>query len=1234
MGTDSSIGSNMKNLVGYDALAGAHQMMETLENLGIDFNVRWFGSKTGLHKRFKNQPNPQGEDATNSYASRKHKDDLVQRMYESIGSKGGNNEGPALKAVIKDIQQYGSDEHYVIVFTDGMGQIDEIKKILQGVRDNGSRVGRSKTQFVGVGLGNQTKIVPEVYGEEHSIFLKDDELDLLPVRIKKLMQKLISGIYLGETQEKKAKKSSRIGSNHGLISQGDESLAIFKYRLSQGKYDNSRREDLEERFAEHLNGQKVYVIPQIVKSSKDFLLGYRDIKNGRIYVSQEVVDALKDNPDALAEYLFHEAHCEGENHYEVIAKQQERFFEANYEGRGYEYDKGKGYWVDPANGKIAKGVLKDVLSGQIDAQVRSEAFLYESMDEAIAVYQQEHGEPDPELMSMIEKNLPNYLWWVKKFGLNDLMELSKAAGKNADSLLQFGLPAVKGAFGQDFERYWPEIVELGKAARENSFLLFNDGLPAVRDLIKDAGLLLKVGNELVELGKLAGENAHHLYLCVFVAQTNFLSLYGENSRRALKDLRNLIDNEDAAAALVELFKETDLVELGKGRVIRRLSKIASADENVDKAEELRDLLKTLKDFDVVDEFDDDPYAVMPAVQKAPDSATAVMSGNFSMSEGFVVDGTEGLTNSQVGDQLSEKLDVLGISAVTETQVSGDILSFIVGEASNIKESDKEVFVLASILRDYFKSQSYKELSEETRSLFESTRLVALGGQAFVARREGKGSSYAHFGMAGDSMLPSLYMGRDLIEYLAENRVADLSTLIKIEMNRRAYRIAYDQDNRSSIQVVKDAGITPQELQSLKEAIAEVEARILIEKLGAQKLAGAIIESSEQIDRRGAENIVVDGVELGQLRGPLLAAVVKHISSQIEQSEERSRITDAVDRIREFERQAGQDKLIGIIEENIDSASQGVEIDMLMGEVRIFQGIGQDPVALDIDEDMTGVINRMVGGVSSDVEKVFIDILRGPVSFSDILESLVEGNKLSAEESRINGGLVLERIVIDNVEIIHISSGSSNIRSVRYKAEALSAFDSFVEEESGLVPVGIDVSILENMTDQDRDVFVAKNWKIMALIGDSEKISSIEKLYKDYQERFKDNRFRYENEVGPESKMLVAGDGMKQLVAGADILRINSKEPDSELTLVMDLARFIASIGKEEAIKSKEANRLLTEVLKSIYEEGQIPVEFLTEHSLEEILGDPDGFLFPPIAKTEMKSIESYLRAKRYVETMA
>jgi len=64
--------------------------------------------------------------------------------------------------------------------------------------------------------------------------------------------------------------------------------------------------------------------------------------------------------------------------------------------------------------------------------------------------------------------------------------MAKATGKNANSLFQFGLPAVKDLIN---EKTWPmfvkDFIEMTKAAGKNAYDLFRGGLPAVRTLINE-----------------------------------------------------------------------------------------------------------------------------------------------------------------------------------------------------------------------------------------------------------------------------------------------------------------------------------------------------------------------------------------------------------------------------------------------------------------------------------------------------------------------------------------------------------------------------------------------------------------------------------------------------------------------------------------------------------------------------------------------------------------------------
>jgi hypothetical protein len=54
----------------------------------------------------------------------------------------------------------------------------------------------------------------------------------------------------------------------------------------------------------------------------------------------------------------------------------------------------------------------------------------------------------------------------------------------------------------------------------------------------------------------------------------------------------------------------------------------------------------------------------------------------------------------------------------------------------------------------------------------------------------------------------------------------------------------------------------------------------------------------------------------------------------------------------------------------------------------------------------------------------------------------------------------------------------------------------------------------------------------------------------------------------------------------------------------------------------------------MYEAGEIPEELLEGMPISIILDNPKGFLIPPIKTEDLEGVESYMRAQKYVETMA
>ena len=145
---------------------------------------------------------------------------------------------------------------------------------------------------------------------------------------------------------------------------GEKSIAEFKRNVELRLYKRSVRElfVVEDLLPE---GYTVYEIPAIVHDKNDFLLGYHDRENKRIYVAEETIRASRNNPDhasLIRELVWHEVHENPDNqqdHYQLILRQQKHpEFKNHYEGKGYEES---AFSID---GQIIEG-LKDPLTGKI-----------------------------------------------------------------------------------------------------------------------------------------------------------------------------------------------------------------------------------------------------------------------------------------------------------------------------------------------------------------------------------------------------------------------------------------------------------------------------------------------------------------------------------------------------------------------------------------------------------------------------------------------------------------------------------------------------------------------------------------------------------------------------------------------------------------------------------------------------------------------------------------------------
>jgi hypothetical protein len=224
--------------------------------------------------------------------------------------------------------------------------------------------------------------------------------------------------------------------------------------------------------------------------------------------------------------------------------------------------------------------------------------------------------------------------------------------------------------------------------------------------------------------------------------------------------------------------------------------------------------------------------------------------------------------------------------------------------------------------------------------------------------------------------------------------------------------------------------------------------------------------------------------------------------------------------------------------------------------------------------------------------------------------------------------------IEGEELIHVSTGNRSIQTLREKAEVYDKAKSyFIGDLKKNIPIGIEVELLEGIGEDELKAFIERRQKDIALIGEEKKVARILALFPEHQEILKQNRSIY-NRLEEDHKMLVLRDDSKLKDEEAGLLRVKKDSLGLQTEHVIDLASFIASVGKQQAKTDPKANELLRQVLRTLYESGEIPQELLEEMPLAKILDNPEGFLFPPIKTQDAMDIDSYLRAKKAIEIMA
>jgi hypothetical protein len=312
------------------------------------------------------------------------------------------------------------------------------------------------------------------------------------------------------------------------------------------------------------------------------------------------------------------------------------------------------------------------------------------------------------------------------------------------------------------------------------------------------------------------------------------------------------------------------------------------------------------------------------------------------------------------------------------------------------------------------------------------------------------------------------------------------------------------------------------------------------------------------------------------------------------------------------------------------------INPLLGDVQLYLGSGKTK-SVKLDIPASQAISQMMGKRAGEVEQVFIDLRRN-INSQDIaqfiqetIETLLEGEPLKIGGEKNLGTLHIEHLKIDGSDLIHVSRGTSAIARFERSPGTIRGFEFFEEALiKGTTPIAIDTELLTSLGESERAQLIWL-YKNRLAISREEKVQGISG---EDQERLWRNWDKYIRIQDDHKVVILSKDGMlTRGMEGSSVLRLEKTQIEG-LRQVTKLASYIADVGKEKAKGDPLANEMLREVLKVLYEEGQIPQEIIEEMPLEKILADPEGFLFPPIKIVDVMDIESYLRAKKAVATMA
>ncbi|MDD5505132.1 MAG: VWA domain-containing protein, partial [Candidatus Omnitrophica bacterium] len=193
---------SMSGARGENALLASIVFMDVLQNLGIDFNVRGFGSNTYLHKGFRNQLEA---NVRRSYDTIKERNELIEELSSSMATGYATADGDALNAAVEDIRNHAAEKNIILVLTDGDGNKGmPIRDALDNAQSLGIKV-------IGIGIGEGVEYVSKNY--EHHVQIPS--IEMLPAEFKRILRKEIESMSMAPAG--KPAKSSSAGTAVSIV---------------------------------------------------------------------------------------------------------------------------------------------------------------------------------------------------------------------------------------------------------------------------------------------------------------------------------------------------------------------------------------------------------------------------------------------------------------------------------------------------------------------------------------------------------------------------------------------------------------------------------------------------------------------------------------------------------------------------------------------------------------------------------------------------------------------------------------------------------------------------------------------------------------------------------------------------------------------------------------------------------------------------------------------------------